>query len=64
MREEPCTTSTDYFLESNLYDIASGSLLYSVQTKSFDPSSATGLASDNSKKIVKDLKEKGVLVKK
>ncbi len=58
------TTSTDYFLESNLYDIASGNLLYSVQTKSIDPSSATSLASDNSKKIVKDLKEKGVLVKK
>ena len=58
------TTSTDYFLESNLYDIASGNLLYSVQTKSFDPSSATALASDNSKKIVKDLKEKGVLVQK
>ena len=58
------TTSTDYFLESNLYDIASGNLLYSVQTKSFDPSSAISLASDNSKKIVKDLKEKGVLVQK
>ena len=58
------TTSTGYFLESNLYDIASGNLLYSVQTKSFDPSSATALASDNSMKIVKDLKEKGVLVQK
>lgn len=58
------TKSTDYFLESNLYDIASGDLLYSVQTKSYDPSSATSLAIDNSKKVVKDLKDKGVLVKK
>lgn len=58
------TKSTDYFLESNLYDIVSGDLLYSVQTKSYDPSSATSLAIDNSKKVVKDLKDKGVLVKK
>lgn len=58
------TTSTDYFLESNLYDIKSGNLIYSIQTKSYDPSSATSLANDNSKKIVQDLKEKGVFVKK
>ena len=58
------TTSTDYFLESNLYDIKSGDLIYSIQTKTYDPSSATNLASDNSKKIVQDLKEKGVFVKK
>ena len=58
------TTSTDYFLESNLYDIKSGKLIYSVQTKSYDPSSNMSLAIDNSKKIVKDLKEKGVFVKK
>lgn len=58
------TTSTDYFLESNLYDIKSGDLIYSVQTKTYDPSSASSLASDNSKKIVQDLKVKGVLIKK
>ncbi|MCY7293336.1 MAG: hypothetical protein LH615_14245 [Ferruginibacter sp.] len=58
------TTSTDYFLESNLYDIKSGDLIYSIQTKSYDPSSATTLASDNSKKVVRDLKDKGVFAKK
>lgn len=57
------TTSTDYFLETNLYDISSGNLVYSVQTQSSDPSSAGELANDNSKKIVKDLKDKGVLTK-
>lgn len=57
------TTSTDYFLETNLYDIASSNLVYSVQTKAYDPSSASTLAHDNSKKIVKDMKEKGVLIK-
>lgn len=58
------TTSTDYFLECNLYDIKNGDLIYSVQTKTYDPSSASSLASDNSKKIVQDLKDKGVLMKK
>ena len=58
------TTSTDYFLETNLYDIKSGDLIYSVQTKTYDPSSATSLASDNSKRIVQDLKDKRVLIKK
>lgn len=58
------TTSTNYFLESNLYDVANGDLIYSVQTQAYDPSSASVLAVDNSKKIIKDLREKGVLVKK
>ncbi len=58
------TTSTDYFLESNLYDVASGDLLYSVQTKAFDPGSASRLANDNSKRIIKDLNDNGLLVKK
>ncbi len=58
------TTSTDYFLESNFYDIKSGDLIYSVQTKTFDPSSASSLANDNSKTVVQDLKDKGVLIKK
>lgn len=58
------TTSTDYILETNLYDIASGNLVYSGQTKSFDPASSAALANDNSKRIVQDLKTKGVLTKK
>lgn len=58
------TTSTDYYLESNLYDGPSGDLVYSVQTKAFDPSSASSLANDNSKRIVKDLQSKKILVKK
>ena len=58
------TTSTDYILETNLYDIATGNLVYSGQTQSYDPSSSSALANDNSKRIVQDLKNKGVLVKK
>ncbi len=58
------TTNTDYFLETNLYDISSGDLVYSVQTKAYDPSSATDLAHDNRKRIVQNMKDKGILTKK
>lgn len=58
------TTSTQYFLESNLYDLNSTDLKYSVQSKAFDPSSTSELAANYSKRIVKDLKEKGILMKK
>ncbi|MEP6675856.1 MAG: hypothetical protein ABJA78_11895 [Ferruginibacter sp.] len=57
------STDTKYFLESNLYDIATGDLIYSGQTKSFDPSSSEALASDNSKKILKDMKQQKLLGK-
>ncbi|MFC4261569.1 hypothetical protein ACFOWM_01645 [Ferruginibacter yonginensis] len=55
------TTSTDYYLESNLYDINSGDMVYSVQTQSYDPSSARNLANNNSKRIVQDLVDNGIL---
>ncbi|MFN0081166.1 MAG: hypothetical protein ACKVOM_01490 [Ferruginibacter sp.] len=57
-------TSTDYFFERNLFDIRCGDLIYSIQTKSYDCSSAASLASDNSKKVVQYLKDKGVFIKK
>jgi hypothetical protein len=37
--------------------------LYSVQSNSFDPSSADELAQSYSKQIVRDMKEKHVLIK-
>lgn len=58
------STSTQYFLESNLYDLSTGDLKYSVQSKSFSPSSISELANDYSKRIVKDLEQKAVLPKK
>ena len=58
------TESTNYFLETNMYDVNSGDLVYSVQTKAFDPSSTSSMAGDNSKTIVKDMTQKGVLIKK
>jgi hypothetical protein len=57
------TTNTSYFWESNLYNLQNNKLVYSVQTESFDPSSAGSLAKDYSKKITENMMKQGVLVK-
>ena len=55
-------TNTNYFFESNLYNLNSDKLLYSVQTESFDPSSTQQLAKEYSKSLVDDMTKGGVLV--
>lgn len=55
------TTSTNYFLESNLYNLNTSEIKYSVQSKTFDPSSSAQLADDYGKKVIKDMKKKGIL---
>jgi len=50
--------STKYFWESNFYDLANKSLLYSVQTESFDPVDRNALAHEYGKLIVSDLIDK------
>ena len=52
---------TKYFWESNLYDLTTKGLLYSVQTQSFDPSSAESMSHEYGKLIVNDMVRKGVL---
>ena len=56
-------TSTKYFWESNLYDLKTKKLLYSVQTESFDSDAASRLAHQYGKKIISDLEKQGVLIK-
>lgn len=53
--------NTKYFWESNFYDMGSKELLYSVQTESFDPSSAESLSHEYGKLIVNDMLKNGVL---
>lgn len=53
--------NTRYFWESNFYDMKSKELLYSVQTESFDPNSAEGLAHEYGKMIVKDMAKHGIV---
>jgi hypothetical protein len=56
-------TDTRYFWESNLYDMASKELIYSVQTESFDPATSEALAHEYGQLIVKDMVKKRVLNK-
>ena len=57
------TTDTRYFWESNLYDLTSKELLYSVQTESFDPASSESLAHEYGKLIVGDMLKHHILSK-
>lgn len=54
--------NTNYFWESNLYDLsANKELLYSVQTTSFSPGSTSALAHEYGKLIVGDMFKSGVI---
>jgi len=54
-------TNTEYFWESNLYDVSSTQLIYSVQTKSFNPDNAASLAHEYGLLIIHDMIKKGVV---
>jgi hypothetical protein len=53
---------TKYFWETNLFDLETKELIYSVQTKSFNPANAELLAHDYGKIITKDMLAKKILV--
>lgn len=55
------TTSTAFMWESNLYDLNDKNLLYSSQSKTFDPSSISMLSKDYSKVLVQDLTKHGLI---
>lgn len=52
-----------YLWESHFYDMKDQSLIYGVQTQSFDPENAERLAHEYGKTIVKNLVKKKVIVK-
>jgi hypothetical protein len=54
-------TDTRYFWESNFYDMSNQALLYSVQTKSFNPSNTESLGHEYGKLIVKNMLNNGIL---
>jgi hypothetical protein len=54
-------TNTRYFWESNLYDMNSDSLMYSVQTQSFTPADAESLGHEYGKLIVKNMVKQNIL---
>lgn len=55
------SVTTNYLLEANFYNLSSSKLIYSAQTKSFDPANAQKLASDFSKTLLNDMIVKGII---
>lgn len=53
--------NTKYFWESNLYDLSSKELIYSVQTESFNPASWQDMAHQYGLRIVNDMAKNKVL---
>lgn len=54
-------TNTRYFWESNLYDMSTQNLVYSVQTQSFDPANSESLGHQYGQMIVKKMIHENVL---
>jgi hypothetical protein len=54
---------TKYYWESNLYDLTTNKLVFSVQTQSFDPSSINEIAHEYGLKIVHSMLKNGVIKK-
>lgn len=55
------STNTKYIWESNLYDLANNTLVYSSQSQSFDPLTTETLGHEYGQMIVKDMVKKNVL---
>jgi hypothetical protein len=55
-------TSTKYYWETNFYEMATQKLLYSVQTKSFDPANAESMGHEYGRIIVKNMVKKNILL--
>jgi hypothetical protein len=58
------SVDTHFYWESNLYDVSSRKLLYSVQSRSTNPSSAGSMGKDYSTAIVKNMTKEGIVAKK
>lgn len=54
-------TDTRYFWESNVYDMSTQTLIYSVQTKSFDPANSEILGHEYGKLIITDIVKNSIL---
>lgn len=56
-------TENKYFWESNLYDMKTQRLVYSVQTQSFDPSSSESLGHEYGEMIIQNMVRNNVIKK-
>ena len=55
-------TDTKYFWESNLYDMSTQKLMYSVQTQSFNPANSESMGHEYGQMIVKNMIKQNVLI--
>jgi hypothetical protein len=55
------TKEKNYFMQSNLYDVATEEIMWSVQSTIFDPSSLTKFSKAYTSQLIKQLKEEGLL---
>ncbi len=54
-------STTDYYWQSNLFEIKNDKMVYSVQTKSFDPYTTELLAHENGIMIIKNMVKKKII---
>ncbi len=54
-------STTNYFWESNLFEVNQDKLVYSARTKSFDPASANMQAHENGLLLIRDMTKKKLL---
>lgn len=57
------TNDKNYFMQSNLYDVASEELMWSVQSTVFNPSSLNGFSKSYTSGLIKKLEKQGLLKK-
>ena len=50
-----------YFIESNLYDVETGDIVWSVQSEAFNPSKLETLARNYADLLVSQLRKEGVI---
>ncbi|MBC7451810.1 MAG: hypothetical protein H7259_10005 [Cytophagales bacterium] len=55
------TTTTDYTIETDIFNFPKDSLIYSAETKTYNPSDLLTMSTEVSKAIVADMMNKGVL---
>jgi len=55
------STSTDFILQADLFTIEPDALIYSAQTRTYDPSNARALATSFSREIVSQMRSKGLI---
>lgn len=55
-------STTTYFWESSLFEVKDDKMVYSVQTRSFDPNTTEKLAHENGLKIIRDMVKKKVIL--